>query len=357
MEEAISERWQNTIELQLKEFERVGIRGVVVACSAGLDSTVLFWILHNKIRHIPSLRLELCHVNYQLRGSASDDAQQFVEQLGRDTGTKVHVHRINPVGRTVRNVQVWARNERYQIFEKFRNQRLAVALGHHHDDLAENILMRVGQGCGPKSLAGMTLWNSPYWRPLLGTSKQELARWAEGNNLQHLEDGSNAKLIYSRNVIRHKVIPEIQKLYPSFSRNLVRLAQQVTTQFDDIADGCSNLASLLKKGKSVSKVDLLEMDKNMAFEVISDALHDFKPRLNYQIIEQCHCALFAKRKRVQIAPNYFWTVANGRVAILLGEKSKPRQQQHRASLQIPRPTTWVPGEAETKWLQPITTKQ
>src|SRR5690606_13038101 len=74
------------------------------------------------------------------------------------------------------------------------------------------------------SLRGMQEFHPPYWRPFLKVPKEDLLAYAQKNGLTYRLDSSNDKMIYSRNLIRHKVLPELEKLYPGAKRRIAELS-------------------------------------------------------------------------------------------------------------------------------------
>ncbi len=204
-------------------------QGVMVCCSGGPDSTALFHLLYEALKNKKKFPMAICHVNFGLRKHESDRDQNFIEDLARRFQVPFHTYKVTAEERknkTQPNTQLWAREVRYRYFKDFIHRGWLIALGHTQDDLAENLIMRISKGHSPASAAGMQELSPPYWRPLLNTPKNELLKWLTRKNLPFCHDSSNDKLIYNRNTVRHKIIPELEKLFPGAQEKLARFAQE-----------------------------------------------------------------------------------------------------------------------------------
>lgn len=202
---------------------------VMVACSGGVDSISLFSVLWDLKKRKKISDLALGHVNFCLRGDDSDGDELFLYDQCRAKGVPFYLKRTAPhegAGHPGESIQEWARRIRYEFFEEKIKEGWIIALAHHQDDLAENVLLRLARGSSCGALAGMSQLHGAYWRPFLGITKSQIQTWAKGHNLPHREDASNAKMDYSRNLIRHRILPELDRLFPGASARIVRLAKE-----------------------------------------------------------------------------------------------------------------------------------
>lgn len=218
-----------TWERGKKLLKNAGFHGVVIAISGGLDSTALFHAIWQKAKSEKNFSLLALHVNFGLRGPASDADQAFCEQLCRDRQVPLRLKVVTAEERLARQggVQAWARGIRQAEFWALEAAGLATATGHHSDDVAETFLMRLARGASPGNLAGMRTWRPPFWRPLLIHTKSDLEDFARQEGLAWREDASNQSELYARNIIRKKVIPELDRLYPGAARRLAATAAEI----------------------------------------------------------------------------------------------------------------------------------
>ena len=212
-------------------------QGVVVSISGGLDSTALLqaiWRLHQTQKNF---RLAAFHCAYGLRGSESYDDLIFCETLAKERDIPFIYREITPEERLRRSgegVQEWARRIRQEEFQRLARQGWIVALAHHRDDLAENVLIRLARGSSPGNLLGMQAWSAPYWRPLLNYPKKVLHERLQAEGLSYREDSSNQGDAYSRNIIRHRILPELEALYPGAAARLVACAEDARDLTDSV---------------------------------------------------------------------------------------------------------------------------
>ncbi|MDR2415028.1 MAG: tRNA lysidine(34) synthetase TilS [Odoribacteraceae bacterium] len=190
----------------------------IIAVSGGADSIAL---LH-AFRYMNADILAL-HCNFTLRGRESDMDEQFVKRFCNTHGIQHSVKRFD--ARAVAkergiSIEMAARELRREWFEdtRARKNRDYIVLGHHADDQAETLLLNICRGSGVRGFAGMHPVNDRLLRPLLERSREEIRAYIEANHLVFRVDSSNASLDYTRNKIRHQVIPVLKEINPAFLR-------------------------------------------------------------------------------------------------------------------------------------------
>lgn len=175
-----------------------------------------------------SLTMTAVHCNYGLRGSESEEDQEFVTTRCRELNIPLHVRRFQLDARPRQSsLQAVARNLRYQAFAEIGGQCGAdrIALGHTADDQAETILLWLLRGTGLAGLSGMpAARDGQIIRPLYETGRQEILTYLRDAGLQFRADSSNAKPLYLRNRIRQELVPILNRLAPTSLRALCRLA-------------------------------------------------------------------------------------------------------------------------------------
>lgn len=212
------------------EMFSLSYQGVVVACSAGLDSSVLLDLIYRLINEKKiKLKFAICHINFGLREKESDGDQIFVTSLASSYQVPLFLKQKKDVsGRAPReSIQMWARRHRYEFFDTLKKEGWLIALAHHKDDLAENIFLRLARGTSPCSLTGMSMKYGDFWRPLLSCSKKDLYAYAGRNNLLYRHDSSNDTIKYTRNKVRHNLLPSFEELHQGALDHLIFFAEDV----------------------------------------------------------------------------------------------------------------------------------
>lgn len=195
-----------------------------LAVSGGLDSVVLTDLVHRA-----GYKFVILHVNFQLRGAESDRDQAFVEALGSKHKVIVMGNRVDTARYAEEHkmsTQEAARELRYDWFRGFLVPGPAgkggkfVLTAHHADDDVETLLQHFFQGSGIAGLHGIPERQQGIVRPLLFAHRSELEVYAKERGLEWVEDSSNATVKYTRNAIRHELLPAIEKIFPKVRENL-----------------------------------------------------------------------------------------------------------------------------------------
>lgn len=196
---------------------------VALGFSGGLDSLVLADLL---AQYLPSERLQLVHVHHGLSPNA-DHWANFCTVFAQERGLSIDVHRVTVDKSAGKGIEAAARDARWAVFAQYPNHVLALA--HHQDDQAETVLFRLFRGTGVQGISGMagqSHWQGQrVWRPLLDVSKRILNDYAVEKGLCWIEDESNGDTHYSRNYVRHAVLPVIEQRFPAAPLAICRLAE------------------------------------------------------------------------------------------------------------------------------------
>lgn len=205
---------------------------ILVACSGGIDSTVLVHALGQALRITPnnqigkSIESTGLYLNHQLRLDEVEKEAIHVEDLAKKYLTFPTKALSLEVGHGP-GLQVRARNARYAALTNVSRQyldkgrHLAVMMAHNADDVAETKVYQFAKGMPITGIPdvrplGPTIETVQLYRPLLTYSREDIVRYANCFNLTWCEDSSNKKDIYTRNLIRHKLIPLMKQINPGF---------------------------------------------------------------------------------------------------------------------------------------------
>jgi len=216
---------------------------LIVGVSAGVDSMVLLHLL-NACRETFHLSLIVAHVNHGFRPEESEREAELVQKesarlrLPFEYGT-FDVREFQRLGGL--SPQDAARRIRFHFFYDLQKKHQAqkVALGHHADDQAETVLLRLIRGSGLQGLKGMLpIREGKVIRPLLEVWKEEIESFAVEKGIPFLRDSSNLKKDYLRNRIRLSLIPFIEGEYqPHFKETLLRTSTILREENDYIERG------------------------------------------------------------------------------------------------------------------------
>lgn len=194
----------------------------VIALSGGLDSLVLLHLLRFGPVH-PRVPLVAAHFDHRMRPGSADDAR-WVAGLTRAWDVPLE---LGEASSRLASEEA-ARAARYQFLEAVRAQVGArwILTAHHADDQAETVLFRILRGSGLSGLRAIPARRGPLLRPLLSFWREELEAYARAARITPRVDPTNAELRYARNVLRHEVIPRLERaVAPGARHALVRLAR------------------------------------------------------------------------------------------------------------------------------------
>ncbi|KIL52471.1 tRNA lysidine(34) synthetase TilS [Jeotgalibacillus campisalis] len=212
---------------------------VIAAVSGGPDSmALLHYLLHHAKKQI---NIEVAHVDHMLRGAGSEQDAIFVETYCRKQGVPYHHASLNVKKKMETDgigIQEAARAVRYAYLKEIMVETRAskLVLGHHGDDQAETVLFRLVRGSTMKGRAGIlakrTFAGGFLVRPLLALTKEEIEQYCEHYHINYRQDPSNATDSYTRNRIRHHIIPLLKEENPSLNEQIKRYTEEVREDED-----------------------------------------------------------------------------------------------------------------------------
>jgi tRNA(Ile)-lysidine synthase len=231
---------------------------VLCALSGGRDSMCL---LHILLELAPEYGFSVAcaHYNHRLRGGESDRDARFVKEYCARLGIPVYVGSgdVNAFSREKGlSVEEAARELRYAFLEQTADEIGAtkIATAHNAEDNAETVLLNLIRGSGLSGLGGIPPVRGRIIRPLLKTTRAEIESYLEEKGIPHVEDSTNAKDDYSRNRLRHGVLPVLRELNPAFVQNVSRTADLLREDEEFIAGQARDFIqkNLRKKGESAT---------------------------------------------------------------------------------------------------------
>jgi tRNA(Ile)-lysidine synthase len=234
---------------------------LLVAVSGGIDSMTLLSSLLQLQNELGFL-ISVVHINHKLRGAESDTDEKFVANFCKERSIPFFVAEWEGPARGI-NLQEAARNFRYSKFielaEKIKATSVAVA--HNLDDQAETVLLNLIRGAGLDGICGMEQKKLLFEkiqliRPFLEISRIEIEAHQKKDEVGYREDVTNDQLKYTRNIIRHKIMPLLQEINPnapvSISK-MTHLLQKDESYIQAIAEGI--FGNSCKEGQGSVQID------------------------------------------------------------------------------------------------------
>lgn len=188
---------------------------VVTGVSGGADSICLLFALC-ALRKKLGFEVIACHVNHELRGEAAAQDEAYVETLCREWKVPFYAFHENVESiaeKRKESLEEAGRYVRRQAFEQLCKEQggTKIATAHHRNDNAETMLLNMARGTGLRGLCGIRPVYGRWIRPLLELSRTEIEQWMEECGIFYCTDGTNQEDEYTRNRIRHHVLPVLEE--------------------------------------------------------------------------------------------------------------------------------------------------
>ena len=205
---------------------------VLCALSGGMDSVcLLHWLWAERERL--GIEVAAAHYNHGLRGAESDRDESFVRQLAEELGNIPLVVGHGDVAREAqasgRGVEETAREMRYRFLQQAAREVNAsyIATAHNANDNCETVLMHLIRGTGLRGLTGIPPVRGNIIRPLLTTTRNEIEEYINKYRISYVIDSTNRDDTYTRNRIRHQILPALDALCPGVVERVSQTAESL----------------------------------------------------------------------------------------------------------------------------------
>ncbi|MBR5479116.1 MAG: tRNA lysidine(34) synthetase TilS [Clostridia bacterium] len=205
------------------------VRGdrIVCAVSGGADSVAMLYALCIFAERF-GIEVFACHLNHGLRGEESDRDEAFVRDLCEKMNVPLYAEKIEIKGET--GIEERAREARYAFFDRavryFDADKIATA--HNAEDNIETVIFRIVRGSGLDGICGIPPVRGNIIRPLLFTSKEKILSFLRDAGQDWVEDSSNHDDKFTRNLIRHKVLPVLNEINSEAVSNATRTIRNLS---------------------------------------------------------------------------------------------------------------------------------
>ena len=292
----------------------------MIGVSGGPDSMALLHILNELVPEL-SLTLAVAHLNHGLREEAKDEAE-FVKSISDGLGVNCHLDSVDVNRYRHRHrlsVEDAGRRMRYAFFSSVMRKYSydKIALGHHADDNAEQVLIFLLRGSGSVGFAGIPpVRDGKVIRPLLRLPRKEILNYLNAFDIESVSDRSNQDVRFLRNRVRHQLIPYLQRSYnPQIISALNRLAEILRDESHWMSEmtAISYSKALLTRGNDQCRLSILalsKLPKAARRQVIRKAISELKGdlrRISFTHIEAVLQLIESKRSQSVVLLPGGWT--------------------------------------------------
>ncbi|MGC1390823.1 MAG: tRNA lysidine(34) synthetase TilS [Bacteroidales bacterium] len=291
---------------------------ILLAVSGGIDSMVMTHLFY----HL-EYKIGIAHCNFSLRAGESDKDEDMVRKYALKHNVPFYSTRFETKSFAKKHglsVQMAARDLRYNWFEeiRIRNGYSSIAVAHNLNDNAETLLMNLIRGTGLTGMTGMKPASNRIIRPLLFATRQDILAFCNQNKIIFREDRSNADTKYTRNKIRHLVIPLLKEINPSIELTLNETTERFSGYNEIVSQFMLRLKESISEEKdqfitfNISKLKTHFQNKTILFELFKpygitnalliDLLKVIEGKTGSQIVTSTH-RIIKNRKELVVTGN------------------------------------------------------
>lgn len=219
----------------------------IVALSGGADSSLLLRYALEYLK-TPS-RLTAAHVNHMIRGDEATRDERFCTELTSSLGIAIRIAHIDipkMAAESGRSIEEAAREARYKYLEELATElaekhgKIYVMTAHNADDNIETLLINITRGSGLRGLCAIPPIRGIFIRPMLKLTSDEIREYMRESSLPYVVDSTNLSNDYTRNKLRHSVIPILREINPSLCKASVGMFESLRSDSDYLSECMEN---------------------------------------------------------------------------------------------------------------------
>ena len=293
-----------------------GVDKVVVGFSGGADSVCLLHLLH-RFQNEFSYSLTAVHVNHGIRGDEAKRDADFAESFCEENGIPfrlVEIECVKLAEESKVSLEEAGRKARYEAFNELCDKSSKIATAHNQNDNAETLLFNLSRGSSLKGACGIPYVRSNIVRPILDCSREEIEGYCRENCLSFVTDSTNLSDDYSRNKIRHNVLPVMNELNSDSLNKITQFCNDcadIESFLDAYSSNQLNKATISENYYDAAAISALE--KAVATRVLISAFKNFSPITleRHQVLSLYQ--LLSNGGRLQIKGDIFAEVKQGKL--------------------------------------------
>lgn len=263
---------------------------ILVGVSGGPDSMALLHALREL-----EYNVSVAHLDHGTRDGASAEDAAFVRAHAESIHCPFYCEQVD-VGKRARenheSFEASARNLRYDFFARVAREQecMAVATGHHADDQAETVLLRLARGTSPQGIAGIPsvrpLGTVRVIRPLIACARADVMAYLSESHIPFREDATNEDVSIPRNRVRHRLLPSLERDFnPKIRDALVRLADLAREDERVVEAATARFAKICLTDNSIARCSFGEGPVALQRRVIVSFARDLGVAIPFERVE------------------------------------------------------------------------
>lgn len=304
---------------------------VVVGLSGGADSVCLLHVLYT-LKDEYKLKLIASHVNHGIRGEeAGNDAlfsKNFAETLGADFKL-LQVDCVKEARENGETLEEAGRRIRYEFFDMLcEDETYVIATAHNSNDNLETVVFNITRGSALSGAKGIPPKRDNIIRPLIFCSRAEIEGYCKENNLSFVTDSTNLSDDYTRNRIRHNVLPELEKVNSNAIEAFTRFSESVRIDddyLDSIAENALEKAKLSECSYSTEAINSLHpsIKRRVIFKVINRFSEELPDSKKINLVLSC----ISENSKIQLYKNCYCESKENELKFFKNDNNKECEKQ------------------------------
>ena len=286
---------------------------VTAALSGGADSVCLLMMLCELKNNI-GFALSAVHINHMIRGEESDRDENFCRELCEKNNIPLNVFREDipeMVKTSGKSLEETAREIRYKRFSECAGNDGIIATAHTLSDNAETVLLNLIRGTGLKGLCGIPQVRGNIVRPLINITREQVENYLKSREQGYVTDSTNLSDDYTRNKIRHLIIPQMQEINGGFYKSFGNALKALRLENSHIE---RETAEALSGRQKDGKLDISGLNETVKRRGVSRFLDENHLPVSFDNIERVS-ALADKDGRINIKKDTFVVGRKGTIFI------------------------------------------
>lgn len=250
----------NSVKNAIKRYNMInGEPEITVALSGGADSVALLLCLL-ELKDDLNINISAAHLNHSLRGEESDRDEQFVRELCKKLNVPLTVEKADVKGQSIEShesIELCARRVRYAFLERVAGGLIATA--HTANDNIETVLFNLSRGTGISGLCGIPPVRGNIIRPLILATREQVEAYCVEKNISFCVDSTNSDQSFTRNFIRHSVVPKLSEVNSSVIENVANMSDSLRNDEDFLSKTAKDVFDNICDRKTVEVKELCQL--------------------------------------------------------------------------------------------------
>ncbi len=293
---------------------------VIAAVSGGADSMALICFLL-EIREQFDLSLYVCHVNHLFRGEDAEGDEEFVRAFCNKHSIPFYLKRCD-VALVAKEkglgFEECGREVRYSFFDETARsigENVKIATAHNLGDCAETLIFNIARGASPAALSSIAPKRDNIIRPLIRCSREQIEGYLASIGQDFRTDKTNNDTAYSRNFIRHKVVPLLKEVNPAFESAVLNLTEISREQQAFLSKICDNEYSKICKDGILLKDGLLKLNIALKRSIIAKFCRENNVVVTKKLTDEVLAALGSERFCISVSRDRVLKCEGGKIAV------------------------------------------